>query len=221
MYIQFLIEDASSELLVENVMEKYREEGREFSYSCKSFKGIGHYPKLSSPKQAKTNKLLNDLPLYLKGFEKSLQNLDASIFVIIDNDNRDIKEFHRLLVELSERFQIKIDHVFCIAIEEVEAWLLGDQDAIEIAYPEIRERIKKKILDYEQDSICGTWEILADILYDGGITKFMKDNPSYMEIGRHKSEWSQRIGKVMNIRENQSPSFRYFLSQLDKRIISA
>jgi hypothetical protein len=155
----------------------------------------------------------------LKGFDKSLRDIDAAIFIVLDNDSRDKTCFQQMLSELATAALIEIDHVFCVAVEEVEAWLLGDQNAIETAYPQIRDRIRKRLSEYTQDSICGTWEVLADMLYDGGINKFKRDNPSYIDIGRHKCNWSDTIGRAMDIRNNQSPSFCYFVSQLDMRII--
>ena len=58
--------------------------------------------------------------------------------------------------------KIQIDHVFCIAIKEMEAWLLGDLNAIEAAYPQVR---KTYIRSYTQDGICDTWEVLANMIY--------------------------------------------------------
>ena len=60
--------------------------------------------------------------------------------------------------------KIQIDHVFCIAIKEMEAWLLGDLNAIEAAYPQVR---KTYIRSYTQDGICDTWEVLANMIYPG------------------------------------------------------
>lgn len=68
-----------------------------------------------------------------------------------------------------------------------------------------------------QDSICGTWEYLADMLTKGGISKFRKKNPTAYDVGRCKSEWAENIGRQMNIRNNVSPSFQEFIEELDKR----
>jgi len=48
---------------------------------------------------------------------------------------------------------------FCLAIAEIEAWLLGDPNAVKQAYPKANLRI----LDhYVPDSPVDTWEVLAD-----------------------------------------------------------
>ena len=58
--------------------------------------------------------------------------------------------------------------------------------------------------EYTQDSICGTWEILADIVYEGGIKKFKKDCPTYREVGKYKAEWAEKIGDFFDIDNNKS-----------------
>ena len=114
---------------------------------------------------------------------------------------------------------VTVDHVFCIAVEEIEAWLLGDESAIVKAYPQAKTKGKLRILhNYEQDSICGTWEVLADVVYPGGLLKLRKsgDNP-----GMLKSEWAKNIGVHMDLQNNKSPSFQRFLAEIQKRITIA
>ena len=45
-------------------------------YSCKYFHGIGGFAKKGTVKEIKTGKLLNDLVTYLKGYDKSLQDMN-------------------------------------------------------------------------------------------------------------------------------------------------
>ena len=68
---------------------------------------------------------------------------------------------------------------------------------------------KKSILDkYKQDSICGTWEVLADAVYKGGVKKLKSQG--WQKVGAEKSIWAKEIGKNMVIERNISPSFIYF-----------
>ncbi len=71
---------------------------------------------------------------------------------------------------------------------------------------------------YQQDSICGTWEKLADVIYKGGIKQMRKDCSSYAEIGKIKCEWAEKIGQYMVLENNKSPSFKYFIQELNKRL---
>lgn len=99
----------------------------------------------------------------------------------------------------------------------MEAWLLGDRQALQKAYPDLADRIAGKLSNYQQDSICGTWEFLADLLTKGGFTNFRKSNPSAGDVGSKKIEWAATIGSHLDIRNNASPSFRFLLSALNQR----
>lgn len=218
MHFHFLVEDYSSGVLIELLMGKITSGNPDVTYQCKSFKGLGGLTKKNSVKETKTGKLLNDLATYLKGFNKSLQNISAAIVVVLDNDQNDPVEFLAELQGVAESNQITLDHVFCIAVEEVEAWLLGDRNALAAAYPSAKSQV---LNSYVQDSICGTWELLADAIYPGGLVKFRKDCPTYIEVGIYKSEWARRIGEYMEPKNNVSPSFRNFVTEIKKRLPAA
>ena len=216
MYYQFLTEDRSGEALIEIVMEKIKQTYPDLIYRIKPFGGIVHFPKGNTAKEIKTKKLLNSLPTYLRGFDKSLQNISAVIVVVLDNDDRDAAEFQKELENVAMQHMIAIDHVFCLAIEEIEAWLLGDEDAVRAAYPQAR---LSALHSYRQDSICGTWETLADAVYKGGRQK-MKKQP-FSERGRIKNEWARKIGAHLDLTQNRSPSFNGFLFEIYKRAVIA
>ena len=218
MHFQFLIEDPSGEALVKALMEKMQREYPKITMDCKGFHGLGKLPqKKGNPKELKTGKLLNDLAVYLDGFNKrfvKVPDYPVAVFVVIDNDDNDPAEFMEKLEGVAKAKNISIDHVFCLAIEEMEAWLLGDETALFDAYPNAKRNIYQT---YAQDSICGTWEKLADVVYPGGCAKMKKDNPSYAGIGKIKMEWAIRIGERMDIGRNVSPSFNRFIEEIRKR----
>lgn len=216
MYYQFLIEDKSSEELVTAVMEKIvTSSDADIVYNCKSFHGIGKLPSKIKTSMQKTGSLLNDLPGYLRGFSRSLQGMPAVIIVVLDNDDRDPIAFKNELQAEASRALVSLDHVFCIAVEELEAWLLGDEQAVIAAYPHAN---LQSLRAYKQDSICGTWETLANVVYPGGVAKLKKDCSSYYEIGAIKIEWAQKIGSNLTIDANKSPSFNSFIHEIYSRI---
>ena len=215
MHFQFLIEDQSSATLIEIIMGKIISDVHDVTFNCKPFKGLGGFTKKNTVKETKSGKLLNDLATYLRGFNKSLQGFPAVVIIVLDNDTRDTESFRNELNDVAQQNMIDIDHVFCIAVEEVEAWLLGDKNAIMTAYPNAKIQL---LQDYVQDSICGTWEVLADIVYPGGAVKMKKVCPTYVEIGSYKKQWTERIGIHMDIQNNASPSFNYFISEITKRL---
>ena len=99
MHIQFMIEDSSSAALIEVLMGKLMDGVPLLTYDVKYFHGIGGFTRKNTVKEIKTGKLLNDLASYLRGFSKSLQGIQAAIFVIVDNDDRDTAEFRLALEE--------------------------------------------------------------------------------------------------------------------------
>ena len=220
MRIEFLVEDSSGKKLLDEIMKKYIQEMPLFpiEYSILSYKGIGGLVKGADGRNVKAQQLLNDLPKRMKAIQAKYWGVPAvSIVIVLDNDTRDTIRFQEDLEKLAKREEILIDHVFCIAVEEMEAWLLGDRNALRAAYANVADRISSKYSSYKQDSICGTWECLADMLTKGGIAKFRKKNPTAFDVVRCKSEWAEKIGHEMELRKNVSPSFQKFLYELDKR----
>lgn len=217
MHFQFLIEDMSGGILIRQVMAKLTAMRPDITCDYKTFLGIGGFQKKWSPNTAKTQRLLTDLPIFLRGFDKSLNvpGYRAALIIVLDNDRNDPAEFRKKLEETAKAQMISIDYVFCVAVEEMEAWLLGDRTAVLTAYPNARLSV---LNEYEQDSICGTWEKLASAVYPGGAAKFRKkDNKTYKDIGRQKCQWAQDIGAHTDVHRNLSPSFQNFTSAVEAR----
>ncbi len=214
-YVEILIEDKSGGILVEQIMDKYVMDKENITYKIHSFKGIGKIPlKATKVSQIKSKRLLTDLPLYLQGMDSSLKCMPGkkAIFVIIDSDDEDCAKLKQSLVQMYQTLGVAIRVYFCIAIEEIEAWLLGDHEALLAAYPSAKKLLLQK---YIQDSIVGTWEYMADIVYKGGSQALKKNATSYYEIGKFKCECARNIGPLLDIKNNHSPSFNYFLKKLD------
>ena len=219
MYFQFLIEDKSTEILVDHVMKKLQQiySDKYIEFNIKSFRGIGHLSTKGNLQERKGSSLLNNIRPYLRGFDQSLSHIPQSaIIVVLDNDKRDCAEFQNTLDKIVKESVMLTDSVICIAVKEMEAWLLGDENAITNAYPNAK---KKYLKAYEQDGICDTWEVLANMLYPGGLVALKKKSKnSYSATGIAKSEWADKIGKELNLEKNLSPSFNRFLQALRFRI---
>ena len=78
------------------------------------------------------------------------------------------KRFLEEMNEVLDSCDPKPQACFCLAIEEGEAWFLGDIPAIKQAYPKAKDTVLNR---YVNDSICGTWELLADAVFPGGMRR--------------------------------------------------
>lgn len=217
MHFQYLVEDQSGAALIRILMQKIVELYPNATYDCKGFRWIGGFTRKNTIKETKTGKLLNDLATYLRGFDRSLQSFPSVIIVVLDSDDHDVQQFRSELEAVAMQNMIKIDHVFCLAVEEIEAWLLGDRHALLSAYPHAKMHV---LNTYVQDSICGTWEVLADAVYPGGTSKLSREHASFIEIGKLKAEWAQNIGIHMDLKSNESPSFNDFIHEIERRLVS-
>ena len=217
MHFEFLIEDISGKKMLDFLLTKIL--GQDNSFNVHHYKGIGHIPKNINKKvDASKRILLANLPRLLRGYGNTFRgygkDYQAYLFIICDLDNKCLKEFRKDLFKILDSINPKPDTSFCIAIEEGEAWLLGDKKAILTAYPDA----KKDILNaYQNDSICGTWETLADSVYRGGVSGLSAKG--WSEVGAMKSKWAENIAPNMDINNNSSPSFNYFLQKIKEKII--
>ena len=216
MHFEVLVEDQSGEKALKILMPKII--GDQHTFCFHFYKGIGDIPpNLKSKTDVSKRILLDQLPRLLRGFGKTFAsypaNYPAAVIVVCDLDDRCLKKFRQELLGVLNSCNPKPETRFCIAIEEGEAWLLGDIPAIKAAYPKAKDNI---LNNYQNDSICGTWEHLANAIFAGG-AKALENKPWYVR-GKEKSSWAQKIAPEMNVEQNASPSFCYFRDKIRELI---
>ncbi len=208
MHFEILVEDQSGKKMLDILVPKIIDDNHTFN--VKSYKGVGRIPaKMNISVDASKRILLANLPRLLAGYGKSWQGYPAVVIVVCDLDDKCLKSFRNQLIELLNICNPRPETRFCIAIEEGEAWFLGDIPAIKQAYPKAKDTILKT---YINDSICGTWEKLADAVYKGGSQGL--SSQGWQAVGAEKSAWSEKITPYMDLDNNTSPSFNYFLEKL-------
>jgi hypothetical protein len=213
MHIEILTEDSSGERLLEVLLSKFLgENGDPHTWRTHHYRGIGRIPRNLVTKGDPAKRILLDqLPRILRGYGQT-PGFDA-VIVVLDSDKRDCQEFLAELKSMAKNCNSPRETIFRLAIEEIEAWYLGDQIALLKAYP----RAKVEILSrYDQDSPCDTWELLADAIHPGGSKSIQKIG--WPLPGQIKHEWAARIGPHMDPSRNTSPSFRKFLEALTRLI---
>ena len=197
MHFDILVEDQSGKKSLDILAPKIA--GDSHTFEIIAYRGLG--------------RLLVNLPKLLRGYGKTYagypENYPAAVIVVCDLDKKCLKAFRQQLYGILNVCNPKPLARFCIAIEEGEAWLLGDIPAIKRAYPKAKDRVLKA---YENDSVCGTWECLANAVYPGGEKALSKKR--WQEVGREKSTWAEKIAPRMDVESNKSSSFRYFKNTL-------
>ena len=212
MHFEFLIEDISGKNFLDILVPKIIDINIH-SYRVISYKGIGSIPKnLKTSKDASKKALLNQLPRLLAGYGQTYQyNQSENVVIIVcDLDDKDKENFLLELNDVLKSCNPAPQASFCLAIEEIEAWLLGDFPAIKKAYPKAKDSV---LANYKNDSICGTWELMADAIVVGGAKKLKQ--LGFHETGLQKSNWAIHICPYMDVNKNKSPSFNKFKETIE------
>jgi len=207
------VEDSSGgKLLAQLLPQILGEYGDPHTWRLKAYKGIGRIPHgLTAKADPAKRILLDQLPRLLQGYGKT-PGIDA-VVVVLDTDRRDCKAFLQELKSLADNCNPAPHTLFRLAIEEIEAWYLGDRAALLSAFP----RAKCDVLDrYVQDSVCGTWELLADAIHVGGAAAIKK--AGWPLPGQLKHAWAEKIVPFMDLHQNASPSFGKFRDGLSALI---
>lgn len=212
MHFEILVEDQSGKRALEILAPKILDS--DHTFRVVDYKGIGRIPKnLESHGDVQKRILLEQLPRLLRAYGKTFScypdSYRAAIIVVCDLDDKCLKDFRNELIIILDSCDPKPETRFCIAIEEGEAWLLGDIRAIKAAYPKAKDGV---LNGYVNDSICGTWEQLADAIYPGGAVKLSAKG--WQAIGAEKKIWAIEICPLMDVEQNASPSFNYFRTKI-------
>ena len=206
MHFEVLVEDRSGSITLDIALEKILGPNHSsHSWRIHAYKGLGHIPKnLNATADPSRRILLARLPRLLRGYRKSLDPDQCCVVVVVDADDRDCIAFKQELLGILSECDPRPRTLFRIAVEESEAWLLGDRHAVLAAYPNAR----KSVLDaYEQDSVCGTWEVLAAALLP---SRAMGRPIPWQEAGAAKCRWAEKIAPHLDVEHNASPSFQAF-----------
>jgi len=192
MHFEILLEEPSAEAALNNVLPKIIPDGH--TWRVIVFNG-------------KTD-LIDSLKNVLRGYSDWITP-EYRIVVLIDRDDEDClglksqlnaiaKEVGLKTKSFSNPFQV----LNRIAIEELEAWLLGDPIAVRAAYPRVSRSFEHRGTYRDTDNIRGgTWEALERLLQRSG----------YYSSGLPKIEVARNISQHMIPERNRSKSFQVFV----------
>jgi hypothetical protein len=204
MHIEILVEESSAEAALRNILPRILNPSDSFEIH---------------PFQGKPD-LLVKLPQRLKGYQTWLPP-DWRIVVLIDADDDNCRGLKDRLEQIAARsglvtkttrrgeepFQV----LSRLAIEELEAWFLGDAEALHAAYPRIPPNLGQKARFRDPDAVKGgTWEALERELKRKG----------YHPEGSPKITVAREVSRYMVPERNRSRSFQVFRQGL-REVISA
>ncbi|MDR1828184.1 MAG: DUF4276 family protein [Methylobacteriaceae bacterium] len=211
MHFEILVEDQSGKKALEILVPGIIGDGHTFRII--PYKGIGRIPKGMTAGEPEKRILLDQLPRLLRGygetFPENSTDYRTAVVVVCDLDDKCLKTFRQKLLDILNACTPKPETRFCFAVEEGEAWFLGDPAAVKAAYPKAKDAVLNA---YRNDSICGTWELLADAVFPGGVRKLAAGG--YQSVGAEKSRWAEKIAPHMDVNTNRSPSFIHFRDKL-------
>jgi hypothetical protein len=212
MHIELLVEDLSGKKALDVLVPKILADHHTFRVH--SYKGIGRIPKnMKDATDPGKRILLTSLPKLLKGYGRTFEgyprDYKAAVVLVCDLDDRNLHAFLDELNAILKACHPKPKARFRLAIEEGEAWFLGDLSAVRSAYPHADDDV---LGSYVNDSICGTWEKLADAVYPGGARTLSQKG--WQVVGAEKVRWAEDIAPRMNVENNQSPSFCFFRDEI-------
>lgn len=203
LHLEVLVEEYSAEVALEKLLPKILPSDVEFE--IRAFRG--------------KNDLLKKLAQRLKGYKAWLPE-NWRIVVLCDRDNEDCKKLKKILedratsngfITKSSSSNEKFILLNRIAIEELEAWFLGDATAIHQAYPKIPKSFEAQQRYRDPDAIKGgTWEALEALLQKKG----------YYRGGLNKVEAARSIAEYMQPGNNRSSSFQCFCSGVQALVAS-
>ena len=153
--------------------------------------------------------LLTKLPGLLEAYRGWFGG-EQRLLIVVDRDDKDCRDLKRRLETMAGQAGLTLCHVSRhepgvvlnrIAVEELEAWFIGDVAALSSAYPRVPESLAGRRRFRQSDSGGGTWEALEKVLNEAG----------YHRGGLRKIALAEDVGPHLNLDNNRSHSFRAFV----------
>jgi hypothetical protein len=194
MRLHVLVEGGSEEALLRGWLPRFLPPGH--SFQIIPHRGKGRLPRdpVRVP-DIRREGLLDQLPAKLRAYGRTLDPATDRLLVLVDADDEPCLDLKRRLLETLESCDPRPVVLFRLAIEETEAFYLGDSQAIRKAFPQARLHLMQ---GYAQDSVCNTWELFQTVIGDSTEDK----------VG-----WAERMAPHLGTAwrgsdANSSPSFR-------------
>jgi len=201
MQVEFLLEEESAEDALRELVPRLLP-----AHCVPRFRSLGGW-------QA----LLDNLPTLLRGYRKRIaQHGQQTLRIVVLLDADGVAERRLKILEEAAKaaglstfeqtpagIGFQVFNALAIQEQELEAWFLGDRDAISAAYPKVKAHHFKGI-DREPESHPKPNDVLWSVLKAAGL----------YTAGKRKREWAETIAPHLETARNKSPSFQYFCQGL-------
>ncbi len=182
MRLEILTEEKSMECFLEGLLPRILPEGFALGQNCFIHSHEGK------------SQLLKSIPKKMKAYPYFPE--PVRVLIIHDQDSNDCKELKSRLQSLCSP---EILYLIRIACKELENWYLGDFDAIEQSFPEVKaSHYRSKAKFRNPDKLHGA------------------DEMSKLTKNLSKTAAARRIAPIINIEINQSESFNQLLNGITK-----
>jgi hypothetical protein len=166
------------------------------------------------------SRLLQELPARLCGYKRRIEaGEDLRLLILVDRDDDNCQDLKATLERMAREAGLSTKSspqengqfyvVNRIAIQELEAWFIGDIDALKKAFSSLRGVSFPK--SFQNPDKCGKWEILHRFLRQNGIYR-----SNYPKI-----EAARKISQQIEISHNRSKSFQHFCHGLESILTRA
>jgi hypothetical protein len=200
-HLVVLVEEPSTEVFLSALLPRLLPQDRTFEVH---------------PFQGKSD-LLGKIEARLRGYASWLPE-DWRIVVVVDRDHDDCRELKQRLEDMAARAGLRTrtrtgamqwQLVNRIAVEELEAWYLGDWEAVRAVYPRVPGSVPQRQGFRDPDAVAGgTWEAFERVMQRHG----------YFKGGLAKLAAARAIGAHVDPLRSRSRSFQVFCSAIDEAV---
>lgn len=188
MKIEFLLEEPSMINSLEQLLPRILPEGFVLNENC-----------FLRPHNGKSD-LVKSIPRKIRAFS-NIHHEEYRVVIIHDQDSNDCKHLKQELATLClQNGDCPI--LIRIACRELEAWYLGDMDAIQKVYPNFKADQQRNKAKFRNPDSCNPSDELKKLI------------PNFQ-----KGYASKEISKHISIENNRSISFGHFVSGLHRFLV--
>lgn len=182
--IEILVEESSMKNFLYGILPKILPEGYQLNGNC--------FIREHEGKQD----LKKSIPKKVKAYQH--YSIPVKVIIIHDKDSSDCRVLKIGLEELVNT-NSNIPSLIRIACQELEAWYLGDMDAIENVYPQFKADRYRNWSIFRNPDTCNASDELRKII------------PTFQ-----KGIASSEIAKYIDLNRNKSESFKHLISGIKK-----